>query len=120
MPIIFKLDFKNLKKNVLKDISRTVSKVTNMVYQDIIELSPIDTWEYLSNHKNMGIRIEKTRVIWTIENVWEYTERVEKGFRKTPVNWHLLNIWQIYYSRGANVYEKAIAKNKDFFIKSLR
>lgn len=120
MAMIFKLDFKNLKKNVLKEAVSSVIDTTSMTYWDIRKFSPIKTWKYASGHRNKWIRITKTQVIWEIENVWEYPEKVEKGWRKTPVNWHLQNIWQIYYSRGANVYQKALAKNKDIFLKKLR
>lgn len=120
MPMIFKLDFKNLKKNVLKEAVNSVSETTSMVYWDIRKFSPIDTWKYVSGHKNLWITVKKNRVIWIIENVWEYPVKVETGWKKSPVNWHLQNIWQIFYSRGANVYEKALAKNKDIFIKKLR
>ena len=115
MPIKFKMDFSKIKQKALKGAVWVVSDTTNVVYSDIRQFSPIDTWRYLSGHRHKWVRLEQNRVVWEIENVGAYPERVEKWFRKTPVNWNLRNLWQIYYSKWANVYQKALAKNKDNF-----
>ncbi len=120
MPIEFKIDMWSIKKKTLQSAKNTVIETTNAVYMDVRKFSPIDTWKYLSWHRNKGIRVDKNRIIWEVENVLGYSERVEKGFRRTAVNWNLKSLWQIYFSKGANVYAKAIAKNKDTFIKKLR
>jgi hypothetical protein len=49
--------------------------------------------------------------VGTIRNEVEYAERVEYGFRKRNVNWHMSD-GTIYHDRGANTYARAIAKIK--------
>lgn len=122
MPLVFKLENleKNIKKRNLERAEKITTQTTQDVFIDIRLFSPIDTWKYLSGHRNKGVMVEKNRIIWEIENIWAYPERVEKWFRKVPVNWHLQNLWQIYFSKGANVYQKALEKNKDNFIKKLQ
>ena len=41
-----------------------------------------------------------------ITNSSEYDDKVEYGWRKTAVNWHLAN-GTIYRAKGAKVFEKA-------------
>ena len=119
MPIKFEINMDSIKKKVINNAMKPVEEITQLVYFDLILFSPIDTWKYVSQHRNKWVRKEWNRIIWEIENVWEYPERLEKWFKKTPVKWHLRNLWQIYYSKWANVYAKAIAKNKPIFIKKL-
>ena len=120
MPIEFQINLEWLKKKLLNSTIEAVTDTTNAVYSDVRAYSPIDTGQYLSWHRNKGVRVEWNKVIWEVENNWEYSERVEEWFRKSPVNWRLANLWQIYYSKGANVYAKAIAKNKDNFLNKLK
>ena len=120
MPINYKIDFSNLKKKVLDSTLMSVAETTNAVYWDVRLFSPIDTWDYVSGHRNKWVRMEKNRIIWEIENVGDHPERVEKGFRKNSVNWNLKNLWTRYFSQGANVYKKAIDKNKNNFINKLK
>jgi len=120
MPIKFKIDFGNIKKKTLKQTVSAVSETTQDVYNDIKLYSPIDTGTYLKWHRNRWITIKGNRVVWIVENLWDYVERVESGFRKNSVNWHLKNLWQIYTSKWADVYWKATAKNKDKFITKLK
>ena len=68
----------------------------------------------------MGVVTVGSTVMGTIENDVEYAERVEKGFRKSPVNWHIDDRRQIYVSVGADVYAKTLAKAKDSLISKLK
>ena len=122
MPVKFKLDntMANIKKKMLKNAVWAVTETTNAVYIDAILFSPVKSWKYASWHNNKWVKVVWNKVIWEVENVGAYAERVEKWFKKNSVNWHLQNLWQIYTSKGANVYWKAIAKNKDIFLKKLR
>jgi len=120
MPVVFKMDFSNLKQKVLESALMPVAETTNAVYWDVRLFSPIDTWDYVSGHRNKWVRMEKNRVIWEVENVGDHSERVESWFKKNAVNWHLKNLWQIYFSKWANVYWKAVAKNKDIFLRKLQ
>lgn len=122
MPLIFKIDsfWQNIKKRQLRESVNIVSETLSKTYSDIKLFSPIRTWKYLSWHRYKWVYLLKNKVIWEIENIWAYPERVEKWFRKVPVNWRLSNLGQIYFSKGANVYAKALAKNKDNFINKLR
>ncbi len=120
MPVNFQIDFSWLWKKILNNAVPLVEETTNKVFLDVKIFSPIKTWKYASQHRLKWVRIEKNRVIWEVENSWEYSERVEVWFRKNAVNWNLKNLWQLYYSKGANVYSKAIAKNKDYFLKKLK
>lgn len=120
MAMKFKLDFSNLKKKTLKQSVNAVAETTSDVYIDVQKYSPVDTWTYEKWHKNLWVTVKWNRVIGIVENLWDYVERVESWFRKNPVNWHLKNIWQIFNSKWANVYWKAIANNKDKFLTKLK
>lgn len=120
MWIKIEINMESIKQKILKSAIKTVSETTNAIYMDVRKFSPILTWKYVSGHKNLWVRVTKHRVIGTIENVGEYPEKVETGWRKKAVNWNLQNIWQIYNSVWANVYAKAVAKNKDIFLRKLK
>lgn len=120
MSLNFKFDFSDLWKNIAKSTIWDVEETLKSVFIDIKLFSPIKTWKYASKHRYKWIKIEWNKVIWEIENNWEYSERVEEWFRKTAVNWNLKNLWQLYHSKWANVYAKAIEKNKNNYLKRLK
>ena len=109
---------KKIESNLMKDWKKIVKKVNKLVYSDIKQFSPIDTWNYTSWHKDKGVIQKGNKIIWTIENVWDYPEKVEKGWRKTAVNWHT-PAW-IYFNKWANTYERAVLNNKKYFNKLLK
>jgi hypothetical protein len=84
-----------------------------------VRKTPVDTWTYLKQNKKRPIRIENDKVIGEVVNEWEYSERVEYGFRSTAVNWHM-NDGTIFRNIWANTYQRAILKVKDRFIKRLK
>lgn len=122
MPIEFKIKFtaESLKKTVLNSYVKPVKEATNNLYIDIRKFSPIKTGRYRSWHKNLWVRVFKDKVVWTVENVWEYPQKIETGWKRKAVNWNLQSIWQIYHSVGANVYKKAVEKNKTIFLRKIK
>ena len=105
----------NIKRKWLSNVERVVNDVTDKVYLDVILNSPIKTWLYQRSHRNLWIQRTNNQVIWTVENQMRYSEKVELWWRRTAVNWHLYNVWQIYNSVGAHVYRKSVQKNEPYF-----
>lgn len=103
-----------LEKIAVKAITETLSEL----YIESIKKSPVRTWTFVSQHRNLWIRKEWNTYIWEIVNEWDYSEKVEMWWRSRPVNWHLKD-WSIYYSKGADVYKNALNKVKNNFLKRL-
>ena len=112
MATYLELNIWSLKNKLLKNIVNIVIDVTSDVFSDVKKFSPIDTGKYVKSHRFLGVRIEWNKVIWAIANNMEYSEKVEFGWRKKPVNWHLRNLSSVYNSVWADVYKKAIENNK--------
>lgn len=96
-----------------------VAKATDALHADAKFFSPVDTGAYKAGHRNLGVVTQGNLVIGTVENEMEYAERVEDGFRKTPVNWHIDDRRQIYVSKGADVYKKSLAKASETLMQDL-
>ncbi len=116
----YTLDLWKYKNKILSDVEWIVQEVTWNIYHDVIKFSPIDTWEYVSWHKYLWVTRKWSIVKWVVENIWEHPERVETWFKKTPVNWNLKKMWQTFYSVWAKPYERAIEKNKEYFVSKMR
>lgn len=101
----------NLESAVLKTVKKPLEKIMDDLYFEIRKKSPVRTGKYIASHRNLWIREQNGMLIWTIQSDWEYVERVEYGFRRWPVNWHLYNS-EIYRSRWAETYQRALAKIK--------
>lgn len=109
MTRVITFDVNKASRKVLKSTARDINNATNELYMEVYQNSPVDTWYYISRHRNKGIREEWDRIIWEVENQGEYPETLEEGWRKWPVNWHLQK-WEIYYSVWADVYKKSVQK----------
>lgn len=113
----------NVEKQLLSRAYKAVNEATNKLFLTVKMYSPIDTWKYLSGHRNLWVRYDWNKVIWTIANETEYASKVEYGWRvrsQTKVNWHLYNIWQIYFSVWANVYTRSMEIVTPYFLKQLK
>ena len=104
---------------VLEEIAqKAISQTLDELYFEAIKKSPVATWQFVSQHRNLWIRKEWSMIIGEIVNEWDYSEKVEMWWRKKPVNWHLKD-WTIYYSKWADVYKNAIERVKPNFYKRL-
>lgn len=106
-------------KAVSDSLVSTVVEINNEIYFEILKNSPVDTWKFLSQNRNEWVRQEWNIIIWRIINEWEYPEKVEWGWRKTPVNWHLRS-WGVYFDIWAHPFEKSIKKVEEKFYKKLQ
>lgn len=120
----FDIQFKNLeekaKQKTQKEVFDIVDDVTNWLFLDTIQFSPVRTWKFAQSNKNLWTIKEWDLIIWTVENEVEYAERVEDWFRSYPVNWHLAYIWSTYYSIGADVYHKSTENAKKRLLNALK
>ena len=115
----YELNIESLKWKLLKSVVPVVKQLTDELYLEIQTNSPVDTGTYLWQHRNEWVTIEWNKVIWKVSNQWDYPEKVEFGWRKTAVQWHLKN-GTIYVSKGAETYEKSLLKIKQKFINKLK
>ncbi len=115
----FKFNIPLYTKAVTDNLVWTVVDTTNEVYFEILKNSPVDTGTFIGQNRNEWVKQEWDTITWKVSNEWEYSEKVEWGWRKTPVNWHR-NDWTIYNSIWANTYELSVAKVKQNFIKKLQ
>lgn len=115
----FKFNIPLYVKAVTDSLVWTVVETNNELYMEILKNSPVDTWTFIQQNRNMWVKQEWNTIIWRIENEWEYSEKVEWGWRKTPVNWHLRD-WSIYFDIWAMPFERSIAKIEKNFIKKLQ
>ena len=117
MGLNFTFNIDSIKRKLLKNAYKQVESMLKRVFMDLRLYSPVDSWTYLSGHIYKGVSMQWNKIVWLIENVWEYPERVERWFRSNPVNWNLVNLGQLYNAVGAGTYAKAMAKNKEYFYK---
>ena len=68
--------------------------------------SPVRSWVYLKGHRKLALRIKWNLVEAEIDNIWAYPLSVEQWWRKTAVNWHLLD-GRILRNKWAEVYKRA-------------
>ncbi len=106
-------------KAVTDSLVWTVVDINNELYFEILKNSPVDTWEFIQNNRNEWVRQEWSTIIWKISNEGEYPEKVEWGWRKTPVNWHLRS-WEVYFDIWAHPFEKSLKKVEQNFYKKLQ
>lgn len=109
MAKFYNFNIEKIKKEYIKLAIPIMEQAWDDLFLEIQENSPVDTWLYLSTHLNRGVRIEGKKIIAEVENIWKYPEKVESGWRSSPVNWHLRN-GRVYNSVGAEVYEKSVKK----------
>jgi hypothetical protein len=119
MPIQFKFTPEKLIHNTLQNIFVWMRKSTDELLIEINRLSPIDTWTFQKQNRKLPVRIEWNKVIWTIINEWNYSERVETWFRQNPVNWHLEN-WEIFNNIWANTFQRALRRKKANILYNLK
>lgn len=119
MTKVFTFDMNKLQNKLLQNARADLEDATNELYIEIQQNSPVDTWYYLSKHYNKWVRFEDWKMIWEVENMWEYPEKVEGWWRNTPVNWHLQK-WEIFYSVWAMTYQKSLQKVWERFIAKLK
>lgn len=128
MATSFTLTADRIIKITLQGIKPQVERATNALYMAIRMNSPVRTGTFLSQNRNMGVRIENgNTMIGEVINEGAYPERVEFGFgrggkiggRMTAVRWHLLN-GQIYVDKWAHPFQKSLLQIKPSFLQSLR
>ena len=115
----FNLNIKRISETLLQDLKPKIIKASRVLYSEIIQKSPIKTWEYKWGVKIKDIKIKWKKVTWGVENIWQYSEKVETWWRKTAVNWHLVN-WTIKRSKWANTFRDSLENKKDIIIKILK
>lgn len=116
----FEFNIKSLGNQILKENYDKVSQTTDELYINLRKLSPVDTWKYLNSHRNKWVRFEWNKIIWTIVNTDEKAEKIETGWRKSPVNWNRKLNWDNFYSVWAKVYELALKRIEDRFYNKLK
>jgi hypothetical protein len=119
MPLQFKFPVDWLKKKILESVTKWIQKSQDELLIEINRYSPVDTWTFQSQNRKLPVRVWNNEVIWVIENIWDYPERVERWFRNAPVNWHLDN-GQIYNSVGANTYKRSLERKKANILKNIQ
>jgi len=90
----------------------------NHMYNNLREFSPVDTGTYKKTHRIKFPVIWKNFLLFWIESVWDYVERIETWFRKTPVTWHMAD-GSTYNSIGAKPYERAKLKSLPYILNTL-
>lgn len=116
----FTINIEKIKKHYEKQIIPIVKETTDDLYFQAILNSPVDTGTFQKQHRNEWVRQEWSKIIGIVSNQWEYSERVETWFRRSPVNWNRKTKWDIYYSVGANVYEISLEKVKQKLLNKLK
>lgn len=119
MPKKFSFNIPLYTQAVTDRLVSAVVDTTNEVYFEILKNSPVDTGKFIQDNRNEWVRQEWDTIIWRVTNEWEYSEKVEWWWRKTPVNWHLRS-GQIYYDIWAHPFEKSLKKVEQNFIKKLQ
>lgn len=109
MAKFYSFNIEKVKKQYINIAIPIMEKACDDLYSEIQENSPVDTGYYLSKHIHKWVRQEWNTLIAEVENIGKYPEKVEGGWRKTPVNWHLRN-WKIYNSIGAETYQNSLNK----------
>lgn len=98
----FEKDIDEIAKDIIRDILREWLQTAKLY-------SPINTGDYEQWHQTSWPKKEWSKRVWVLFNNIEYAKKVEEWFREKPVNWHRRNLWDIYHSKGADVYEKTRA-----------
>lgn len=97
---------KLLAKKFYEVATKKVQEIQNEAYFDLFKSSPIRSGTYIDGLKKMPIIQWEWFVKTSIVNTASYSQKVEKGWRKTSVNWHLAD-GTIYRAKWAKVFEKA-------------
>jgi hypothetical protein len=115
-----RFDINVFSKELMQDIEAKaivwVNKGLNYLLSDIIQKSPVDTWEYLKWNKIKKAEKIGTQIYWEVFNESENAENIEYWFRKSPVNWHKnrKKWWPIIYTWvGARVYSRSADNNQE-------
>ena len=111
------LIFKNIEKDISKNLEIAIDKSTSILLDDVKEKSPTDTKKYIRWHK-----VEKSKktgdiIKGSVYNDMEYAKEVEYWFRSSAVNWHKWpprnSSTRFYTWVGARVYARSYDENKD-------
>jgi len=114
-----KFSLKKSVRTITTQIAKSIEKDQDDLYFKIRRGSPVDTGLYVKGHRKKAVRIKGTTVTAVIENAWPYPLKVEDWWRKTPVNWHLLD-GRIIRQKGAKVYERATDGMRGKVISNIR
>lgn len=112
------IDIWRWKNQILNDITKAVVEVSQELHLELQINSPVASGQYISQHRIKPVQEQPNAIVWGVENIGEYSEKVEEWWRSKSVNWNLKN-GQIYHSKWANVYEKSVQNKKDLLFKKL-
>lgn len=119
MGIKFDMNMWKMKDTLLSEVKPRVIEASRILYQDIIPHSPVKTWQYKSTIRQKDIIQKWNTLTWWVENIWEYVEKVETGWRKKAVNWNLAD-WTIKTSKWANVFGDSVQRKQKTILKILK
>lgn len=111
-----KIDLGKYAKQYEKELEKRINESTVTLLWDVIQKSPVDTWEYLKWNKRQLAQKEWDKIIWVVYNDSDNAENVEFGWRKSSVNWHKnrRKWWPVIFEWiGANVYLRSYLEKRD-------
>ena len=112
-------------------VMRSINNSLEELKENIIEKTPIDTWELISNNEIEKAHMEWDVIVWRISNKTKYAWNVETWFDDTKVfDYHKREWWtrKIYYQAGqetpghlwARMYTRAFDELKDKIVLNIK
>lgn len=111
-----KIDLGKYAKKFEKELEKRINESTIELLGDVIQKSPVDTWEYLKGNKRQLAKKEWNKIVWVVYNDSENAENVEEWWGARKVNrWKFRKKWWpvIHEGTWAKVYLRAYLEKRD-------
>ncbi len=111
-----KIDLGKYAKQYEKELEKRINESTIELLGDVIQKSPVDTWDYLKGNKRQLAKKEGNKIVWVVYNDSDNAENVEEGWGAREVKRHKFrNKWGpvIYEGAWAKVYLRAYLEKRD-------
>ena len=118
-----KLNLDRISKELENRAKQALKESAVDVLAEVVQKSPVDTWEYLKGNKISPIDTVWDQTGVRIYNDSENAEEVEYWFSWNPVNWHKNRKWGwpvIYSWVWARVYTRTYDEKKNEVIKNFK
>lgn len=117
------VDLMKYAKQIEENITKEINSELIELYSDVLQKSPVDTWEYLKWNKVIKAQKKWSLIVWEVINDSVNAENVEFGWRKSEVNWHKWRLkgWPVIFTWvGARVFIRVYDENKDRILKKFK
>lgn len=111
-----KIDLGKYAKQYEKELEKRINESTVTLLWDVIQKSPVDTWEYLKWNKRQLAKKEGNKIVWVVYNDSDNAENVEEGWGAREVKRHKSRRkwWPVIHEgTWAKVYLRAYLEKRD-------